>query len=167
MIMRKTIFIFLTVLLAAVTSLHAQLSENFSDGDFTANPLWCGSAGKWIVNASQQLQSNDNAGGSTYYLSTANALATSAEWNFYVNLKFATSGSNYVDVFLTASAADLSANTTTGYFVRIGNTADEISLYRRDGAASTIIINGTDGVVSSSSDNKIRIKVIRNAANQW
>lgn len=149
------------------SSLQAQLSEAFTDGDFTANPSWTGNTADWTVNASQQLQSNNTIANSTFYLSTANTLATSAQWEFYTELAFSTSGSNYVDVYLTASAADLSQPGTTGYFVRLGNTADEISLYRKDaGGAVTKLIDGADGSIASS-DNTIRVKVIRDANNQW
>ncbi|MBI1783240.1 MAG: lamin tail domain-containing protein [Sphingobacteriales bacterium] len=147
---------------------EAQLNENFSDGDYTANPTWTTSAaGDWIVNASQQLQSNNLVASSTFYISTPSILATTAQWEFYVQLTFATSGSNYTDVFLTASASDLTQASTTGYFVRIGNTNDEISLYRKDAAGSFMIIDGTNGVVSSSSNNVMKIKVIRDAANNF
>jgi hypothetical protein len=58
-------------------------------------------------------------------------------------------------------------STTVGYFVRIGNTNDEICLYRKDnnGVVSKII-DGTDGVLNSS-NNVMKIKVIRDASNQW
>ncbi|HYH16405.1 MAG TPA: lamin tail domain-containing protein, partial [Flavisolibacter sp.] len=59
-----------------------------------------------------------------------------------------------------ASAADLTANTTTGYFVRIGNTADEVSLYRKDGGSITKIIDGVDGLTNTS-DNTLRLKILR------
>jgi len=153
-------------LLLIIITTRSQLTENFADGDFTNNPVWTGGAVDFIVNAGLQLQSNNTNTNSTYYLSTANTLATTAEWDFYVKLDFATSSVNYADVFLIASSSDLTAAATTGYFVRIGNTADEISLYRKDGNSSTKIIDGTDGAVNSSS-NSIKIKVTRDMANQW
>ena len=148
---------------------NAQFKENFSDGDFSANPLWAGNTPDWIVNSALQLQSNNTTANSIFYLATASTLATTAQWEFLIDLKFSTSGTNYADVFLTASASDLTANSTSGYFVRIGNTTDEISLYRKDAAvaAPTKIIDGADGLVGSSTSNQFKIKVVRNAANQW
>lgn len=145
---------------------QAQLTENFSDGDFTANPSWIGNTGDWNVNANQQLQSNNQVANSSFYLSTANTLATQAQWEFYTQLAFSTSGSNYVDVYLIASQSDLTQSGNTGYFVRIGNTDDEISLYRKDGGSSTKIIDGINSSVGSS-NNIIKIKVTRDAGNQW
>ena len=128
---------FLTLLIASffTTNTEAQFTDNFSDGDFTNNPVWTGSSSDWIVNTSSQLQSNNTVANSTFYITTPSTLATTAQWEFYVKLTFNTSSTNYVDVFLTASANDLAAATTNGYFVRIGNTADEIALYKKNQAA--------------------------------
>lgn len=150
------------------TTTNAQISENFTDGNFTDNPVWIGNTNDFII-TNNQLQSNNSVANSSYYLSTANTLATAAQWDFYANLKFATSSTNYVDVFLTSSASDITASTTTGYFVRIGNTADEICLYRKDAGVGKItkIIDGVDGSVSSATNNEIKIRVIRDAGNHW
>ena len=136
-------------------------------GILLANPAWSGGTSDFVVNSSLQLQSNNTVANSNYFLSTPNSLATSAQWEMYIQLAFNPSSANYVDVYLTASAADLTLNTTTGYFVRIGNTNDEICLYRKDnGGTITKIIDGADGVLNSS-NNVMKIKVIRDASNQW
>ena len=145
----------------------AQFTDNFNDGDFTANPAWVGGTASFTVNAAFQLQSNNTTASSNFYLSTASAKATTAQWDFYCQFTFNTSGTNYTDVYLTASASDLTNTNTTGYFVRIGNTDDEISLYRKDaGVAALKIIDGANGTTNTS-NNTMKIRVIRNAANQW
>jgi hypothetical protein len=164
--MKKTIFI-LTLIISFLTNTQAQLNETFTDGNFTTNPAWVGGTVDWIVNPSFQLQSNNLVANSTYYLSTANTLATTAQWDFYCNLSFNTSSTNYADVFLTASASDLTLTNTTGYFVRIGNTNDEICLYRKDATGVvTKIIDGVDASTNTS-NNILKIRVVRNAANVW
>jgi hypothetical protein len=45
-----------------------------------------------------------------------------AQWEFFIDLRFATSGANYVDVYLMSDAADLTSG-ANGYFLRIGGTA--------------------------------------------
>ena len=169
MIMTKKLCLFLPIILLTFLISKAQLTENFTDGNFTANPIWTGNAADWIVNPAFQLQSNNITANSTFYLSTINKMATSAQWTFYANLKFATSGTNYVDVYLTSSATNIPDIGSTGYFVRIGNTADEVSLYRKDAgiAAGIKIIDGVDGAISSTTNNQIKISVTRNVANQW
>lgn len=68
-------------------------------------------------------------------ISTPSTLAGSVQWEFWVRFDFASPASslNFADVYLTASASDLSLSNTTGYVVRIGNTDREVALYRKDG----------------------------------
>ena len=164
--MRKKLLLFLLLSVSSVYSI-AQFSDNFNDGDFTNNPSWTGNTADWIVNPAFQLQSNNMVLNSTFYLSTPNTKATTAQWDFYSQITFNPSSTNYIDVYLTASAADLTLTNTTGYFVRIGNTDDEISLYRKDATGTAVkIIDGTNGILNTSS-NIMKIRVVRNASNQW
>lgn len=165
--MQKNIFCLFVLFLLYGSFVKAQVSDNFSDGNFTVNPLWTGNTSDWIVNASNQLQSNNNTANSNFYLSTASNLASSVEWELYVKLTFNTSSTNYADIYLTASASDLLATSTTGYFVRLGGTLDEICLYKKNGTGIiTKIIDGVDAVLNTS-NNVLKIKVIRDAANQF
>lgn len=162
---RVLLTFFLTLCFAQ--SADAQLADNFNDGDFTNNPSWVGNTADWIVNPSLQLQSNNAVANSTFYLSTASTLVTTAEWEFWCQITFNPSSANYTDVYLTASGSDLTLNVTTGYFVRIGNTDDEISLYRKDAGGVVVkIIDGINGILNTS-NNVIKIKVFRNGANLW
>lgn len=163
--MKKVILLIYIICFANLFT-NAQLTESFTDGDITTNPAWGGGLADFTVNPAFQLQSNNSIVNSTYYLSTPSTLATTAQWEFYHQITFNPSSANYTDVFLTASASDLTATTTNGYFVRIGNTADEIALYRKDGAVVTKIIDGVDGTLNTS-NNIMKIKVMRNAANQF
>jgi Lamin Tail Domain len=163
----KKLLCILFVMISSTNIATSQFVDNFTDGNFTASPAWVGGTADWIVNPALQLQSNNTIANSTYYLSTASTLATTTQWEFYCNLTFNTSSTNYADIFLTASASDLTLNTTTGYFVRIGNTNDEICLYKKDATGVvTKIIDGVDGITNIS-NNILKIKVIRNAANLW
>ena len=157
----------LILFLNAFYKADAQFTDNFTDGNFTANPTWVGNTADWVVNPALQLQSNNTVANSSFYLSTASTLATTAQWDFYCNLSFNTSGANYADVYLTASASDLTLNATSGYFVRIGNTLDEIALYRKDASGTvTKIIDGVDGTTNTG-NNILQIRVIRTVSNVW
>ena len=146
--------------------LTAQFSDNFSDGDFLKNPSWEGDTGAWVV-LNAQLKSNGPAvTPSVLYLSTPSSLAYDCQWEFFVNTKLATSSGNYMDVFLISDQKNLNSN-LNGYFVRIGGTKDEISLFKKQGAILTKIIDGKDKFLSSASNNPSKIKVIRNKAYQW
>ncbi|SKB62408.1 lamin tail domain-containing protein [Daejeonella lutea] len=158
--MKKVLIIFL---LFFTSKLHAQLTDDFNDGNFTGNPAWTGSngGGDFVV-IDNKLRSNSSNANSSFYLSTENLLAINVQWEFWVNLQFSTSGSNYMDIYVVSDKADLKSSLINGYFIRIGNTDDEISLYKRTGAANAIvkIIDGANGSVGSS-NNTIKIKLKR------
>src|SRR5262245_45473762 len=108
----------------------AQFTDNFSDGDLSSNPVWSSdNMANWTVVGSQ-LRSNSATASSSFSIVTPSSTATDAQWEFFVNLQFNTSSTNYVDVFLMSELADLTAAGNNGYFVRIGGTPDEISLYK-------------------------------------
>ncbi|MFM8912906.1 MAG: hypothetical protein ACKOE6_08335, partial [Flammeovirgaceae bacterium] len=143
---------------------RAQFTDNFDDGDYTNNPTWAPDhTANWTV-VGGQLRSNNITANSTFYISTPSAQALNAQWEFLVNLPFNTSSANFVDVYLMSTNANMVAS--NGYFVRIGGTPDEISLYRSSGATSSVIINGTDGVTNTS-NNTIKIKVTRDINHVW
>lgn len=163
---KKVLFNF-GILFFLTLRLPAQLSENFDDGNFSSNPSWYGSTEDFTVNSSLQLQSNNTVVNSSFYLSTANENAMATQWEFFIQINFNPSSANYIDAYLTASSSDISNAATTGYFVRIGNTDDEISLYRKDAnGVSVKIIDGADDILNKSS-NRVRIKVTRDASGQW
>ncbi len=145
---------------------HAQLTDTFSDGEYTTNPNWTpDDPSNWVID-NGMLRSNSSVASSSFWISTPSARATGAQWDFFINLQFNTSSANYVDVYLVSTNQNLNAPGNSGYFVRIGGTPDEISLYRIIAGTATILINGTDGVTNSS-NNVLRIRVIRDATGRW
>ncbi len=144
----------------------AQVNDNFNDGDFTLSPTWSGDDANWTIDLNQLRTNGPPITPTTTYLSTASATATTAEWNFLANPKCGTSSGNFMDIILISDVATINGN-YNGYFVRIGGTPDEVSLFRKDGALSTKIIDGTDGIIASSSNNPTRVKVIRDASNNF
>jgi hypothetical protein len=147
---------------------QAQLAETFADGDFTKNPAWAGDAGSFVV-ASQVLQSNGPATtGTQLQLATPCQASIGTTWEFWANLKLATSAGNLADVWLLASQADLKSPATKGYFVRLGGTDDEVSLFRKDSArAAVLVIDGLNGTLASSTSNVVRVRVTRSIGGQW
>lgn len=156
-------FLFLTVFLIQ-SALFGQFTDDFSDGDFTTNPVWSGDVG--LFSATSNVLNSQSPGAATYYLSTASTLSTNAQWEFFIDLQFGTSGANIVDVYLMSDAANLNT-TSNGYFVRFGLTSDEISLYKMVGGIETILIDGVDGLINSTSSNPFAIKVSRTSTDLW
>ena len=144
-----------------------QVCDNFTDGNFTDTPPWGGDAIDFTIDA-QQLRTNATSS-SPIQLTTPMALNMSdadVQWEFFARLRFNTSSNNYADVYLSSNADDLK-NGANGYFVRIGGTPDEVSLWRKDGTAAPVqLIDGVDGLTVTT-NNLLRIKVTRTIAGEW
>jgi hypothetical protein len=142
----------------------AQFTDNFSDGDFTNNPAWNGDDVNFSVQ-SEILRLTAPAVSDQMYLSTTNEAIENAQWDFWVQLTFNPSSTNYTNVYLVSNQANLKGS-LNGYFVRIGNTGDEVSLYRQTGTTVTEIINGTDGFVNMDPV-IVRVRVTRDDVGNW
>jgi len=148
------------------TAVKAQISENFNFR-FFSNSAWSGDTASFFVNANAQLQTIDSAENKTFSIASENHLCVGVQWEAWIRLSFNPSSVNYVDFYLTSSLQQFNSNQAKGYFVRIGNTQDEISLYRRDkDGLIEKIIDGEDGTLNHSS-NICKIKVIHDASGKW
>jgi len=150
---------------AAIAAAQAQLSDDFSDGNFTANPAWQGDAANFIVNAASELQLNAPAAGNSY-LAVQGDIPDSVVWQFDVRLEFAPSATNLLRVYLLADQANLL--TANGYYLELGEngSADALRLYRQDGAARELLASGLSGFVALEPVN-IRLRVKRSTAGAW
>jgi hypothetical protein len=159
------LFYLIIVFLSSSIS-FAQVADDFTDGDFTTSPTWTLNAPTDFTVVAGQLKSANTTTPSSFYISTPSTLANNCQWEFYTNLQFNTSSANYVDVYLVSDQTNLLSASINGYFVRIGGTNDEICLFKRAGtlASAVKIIDGTD-LVTNFSNNTLKIKVTRTAAN--
>src|SRR6187401_2657704 len=142
----KSITAKLFLMFAALTSsqqVFAQFADDFSDGDFASDPLWLGSDSKFVVD-SARLRLKATPATDMAYLATASRSINDATWEFLVRLDFNPSASNFARIYLVSDQSDLSKS-LNGYFVQLGNTTDDVSLYRQTGATITRIIDGVDG----------------------
>ena len=146
-----------------------QFVDTFNDGDFTSGPAWSGTDGLFAIvddGGETRLRSN-SPGAANYYLSTPSTVVNDAQWEFFIDLRFSTSGANYVDVYLMSDAADVSGP-VNGYFLRIGGTADQIQLFRSDAGTPTgLSLQSPASVVNSSTSNPFKLRVRRTAAALW
>ena len=144
----------------------SQFTDNFSDGNFTTNPIWLGDIANFEVDTSFKLHLNDSVA-NTSYLSTSSQAIINGSWEFEIKLDFDPSTSNYAKVYLTSDEEDLSGD-LNGYFVKIGGESgavDDVSLYAQNGASSIKIIDGVDGWASSSPE--MKIKILRDDFGNW
>ncbi len=159
----KEIFI-ITLFVGVYTPIYSQWADNFSDGEFLSNPEWAGNTANFIVEG-EMLRLNAPAITGSSYLSTSSNISLEATWSFAVKLDFNPSSSNYANVYLMANDANL-ANTLDGYFVKIGGTLDEISLYKVYKGVETLLIDGLNGRVDLSTVN-VLIEVTRDDMHNW
>ncbi len=142
----------------------AQFTDDFNDNDFTSNPTWIGDEAKFTIE-NQELRLLAPAVASSAYLTTGSNSINSAVWQFSLRLDFNPSSSNYARVYLVSDQSSLT-NALDGYFVMVGNSSDEISLYRQSGFSITKIIDGTDGTVDLSTV-EVDVKVTRDDLGNW
>jgi hypothetical protein len=146
---------------------HAQLSDDFSDGNFTLNPSWTGSSTDFVVNTSQQVQLNNTVAG-TSYLSSPHGVSNllNHEWQCWVKQVFSPSSSNFGKIYLSADNADLNS-VQNGYYLLFGeaNAVDAIRLFKLENGISTQLCAGVDGQISASF--VTRIKVVLSASGTW
>lgn len=165
--MNLTRIFFAILLLSLPLFIHAQVQDNFNDGDFTNNPFWSGEGTKFEVNTAQQLHLNAPAITDTAYLITTNTFFGNTEWYMWVKMDFAPSSSNMLKIYLSSDNANLKLP-LNGYFLKLGvdGSADAIDLYKQTGTNETLIAAGIAGHVSLNS-NVIGIKVSKTAAGVW
>lgn len=167
-------------------SVISQVTDNFSDGDFTTNPVWSGTSNFGvddafeIVEVDNQLRSQDvNAGSGTRlsYLSTPSNLdlsSATSEWSFRFRLDFGqpgtagTNSNNTSRVYLMSSSEDLSGD-LNGYYVELRYPAsdiNEVRLYRQDASTtSEIMLSGT--IQSLTSQSFVDVMVTRSEMGLW
>ena len=172
--MKKIVLLFLFLPVFA----WSQVVDDFSDGDFTANPTWQGTDTSFTVNSNKQLQSAATSVGEAWLsLAIGNKDGGSAyedhhrssgetEWRFWIRENFSPSSNNYAEVWLTADMADLTC-ATQGYFLRFGSAGsqDAIELYRKDGNTETLVCRGLDAAIASSF--RVAVKVNCSVDGHW
>ncbi len=145
----------------------AQFMDDFSDGNFSANPAWGGHTGDFAVNASGQLQLSAPVAGTSYLSAPAAAPSLdNMEWQFYIRLGFSPSSNNHARVYLVTDQADLTGP-LNGYYLQFGESLsnDAIELFHQSGTGTVSVARGTDGFIASAFE--ISVKVTRDQGGNW
>lgn len=165
-----TVFFFLLIPLSACS----QFAEDFSDGEFTHNPAWTGDTAYWQVEVGKlksRFMPDTISAKSPFFLSTPSSLVQKASWEFWLQLHFNTSRENAVEIYLVSDEENPGCdggpcNYAHGYYVKIGGTEDNISLYRKDSANSFLLVKGRNGITNHS-NNMMKVKVTCDSKYQW
>ncbi len=150
-----------------VTVANAQLSDDFTDGDFSANPHWTGDSAAFTVNSGGMLQLNAQlAGNSTLAVPITLDYNDTLEWRIKTRLDFAPSSGNYCRIYLAADTSTSQAS-VSGYFLQLGESLsnDAIELFRQSGTVITSVCRGIDGQIASAFE--IQIRVLRFPSGEW
>lgn len=129
---------------------QAQVVDNFDDSDLNVSPQWYGQLNNFTT-VQQQLRSNSSILNSTFYISTKADALNDCEWRIDTRLQFNTSSVNYFDFVLMSDSIDL-LKMKNGYFVRMGGTTDEISLYKTKNGIEIKLIDGIDNTLNTSNN---------------
>lgn len=177
----KKLYIVLSLLFLSAGAFSQTLYDSYTDGDYTANPVWAGTAGWTIVansdvaagaTGSNTLRLNAPAVSQTDYLSSQIATwGVSQEWGFFLGRRAqAYTGANQAYFWLYANEANLTSATVDGYRIAVGDDAgnDEIRLeYIVNGALSATVITSTAVFTNGLTDIGILIRVTRSSTGAW
>jgi hypothetical protein len=154
----------LIILLIFSISAFGQLSEDFSDGDFTDNPTWLGDD-TFIINSDGELQLNDTTEANSI-LYTAVEMPDSTVWEVDFKMGFAPSNGNLLRIYLQSSSTNFPD--VDGYFLEIGEggTGDALRLFRSDAGAETEIAAATEGALGMNPA-MAKIKITRSKTGDW
>jgi len=154
--------LFITILIPL--ALHAQVRDDFSDGNFTSNPEWTGDTSAFTVNSQHQLQLN-SSGSDTSCLVTQGFALASREWSFWIKMSFNTSLNNYARIYLGSDTRDLKGNTNAIY-IQAGGSGDSLVLFRQNGSVCLPMFK-FPYLRTNHSVNVLRIRICRDSAGNW
>lgn len=104
----KNFLLLFVLLIAAAMPLHAQVWEDFGDGDFSSNPTWRGDTADFRVNSSRQLQLYAvEADSSQLFFPYSMPVSDTITWEFWIRLAFTPTSNNYAIVSLYSDSSDL------------------------------------------------------------
>ncbi|MCA1744337.1 MAG: lamin tail domain-containing protein [Bacteroidales bacterium] len=151
---------FFLVLLLQGSCLHAQFSDSFLDGDFSGDPEWIGTSELFTVDLDQpalRLAAPAVAGEASLF--TASQSMEEAVWQFSFRMGFNPSSANYTRVYLAGDAINM-AQLQRAFYLVLGSSADNISLWQVRNGQHELLINGLAGRLNRSTPEG-EIKVTR------
>ena len=158
---------YLIFLMVLSLPLIAQLEDDFTDLDFSANPIWVGDDLDFTVNSLKQLQSNATMAGTSFLTTTCSLNSFGAnEWHFWIKMAFAPSSNNFAKVYLTSTNSDLTIN-PDGVYLLFGEAGatDAVRLFKQTGGVATEICASEEGQISAGF--AIGVKVVRDPTGNW
>ncbi len=137
-------------------------TDDFTDGNFTQNPIWLGDDSLYLCNSESGntvLQMNATIPKTTILYTHLKGVTDTMEWHFDVNCAISLSSTSFAKIYLASDNADLKG-TLNGYYLQLGepNTTDVIRLFRQSGTEITEICAGTTSIADPFN---LKIRVIK------
>ncbi len=143
---------------------NAQFTDDFSSG--VLDSQWTGDRDKFTVD-NEMLRLNATEEGSAY-LAHPSAVISDTQWDLWLKISFEPSDNNHPIIYLASDNEDLSA-ALNGYYIQIGKTGTDnkrLYFYRQDGESSVELFAGANNIAASS-NNVIRLRIVRDNAGNW
>jgi hypothetical protein len=121
---------------------------------------WAGDTADFHINNQEQLQLLAPAVSASKSLWRASQALLEGQWEGDVEMHFNPSSANYSKVYLSRNDQE------QGYYLKIGGTQDDVSLYRYSADNSQKIIDGTDDLIDQDSV-RLSYKVLRDSLGNW
>ena len=157
--MTKKILLFSVLFHLLFFVCKSQVSDDFSDGNFSENPCWRGDTNSFIINSNKELQLIGNEEGEAYLATASLFGAENMEWRFRIKLAFSPSGSNFSRLYLLSEQDDIMGDLSGCYYLQLGEALnqDAIELFYQSDSNSYSICRGTDGKLSNVFDYNIKV----------
>ncbi|MGQ1889385.1 lamin tail domain-containing protein [Thermophagus sp. OGC60D27] len=140
-------------------------STAFSSVIFDTYPEgWIGDTTLFVKNSVEgtlQLNAPEEAGEA--FLFYPSESLEDAEWEIGVSLDFNPSSNNYMKIYLATDGADSFEN---GFYLVIGTSKDNISLWERSNGEDRLLIEGTEKLLDMSSVD-LTVRVSRTKGGDW
>lgn len=158
--------LFVLFVSANAFSQQTVLEDDFEDEDLTQNPEWSGDLTDFTFdedNGNNHLRLNLSEEGSTQL--ATESTTTYGAWEFFIDLNFSPSGSNYSEIFLVSDRDDFDDD-VNGYAIRYGEggSDDRFRLLRYTNGSSTEILAGT---LDLSSGGPFQVRITRDETGSW
>ena len=140
-----------------------QVRDDFSDGNFTENPVWTGDMAQFEVNTALQLHLN-SSGSDTSLLLVRNSRFVNTEWDFWVKLSFNTSSNNHARVYLAVDSAGVTGNRSV--YLQIGGSNDSVAVISQTGSVLKQLYR-FKSFSTAHTTNTLRFRMIREDSGRW
>jgi hypothetical protein len=143
---------------------NGQVSDDFSDRNFTENPIWTGDTSLFIVSSNLELQLSGTEAGSAHLSLPCRYSDTLVEWRFTIALDFAPSNNNFSQIYLCSDRLNVKNEPVSGYYLHFGENGsnDAVELYYKNHGNITKIARGINGNIANAFHHNYKITKTQN-----